>query len=742
MNSLLASPSRLTDARLEKPLLHGSSQRETMLPDDPDPQARPSPGKQRFKLKRTQAFEDPTNEPDDPLLEQPLPAFLRESAACHLNQLWDSLGPYDSAIEDPSRISEDDLQWGLRSEADIPDQFKADILAYKNALDPEMTLKKKLDGQVGVLYYLMKNKLMAWFFESNRKLTFEFGEVIQDAVFTTLKPNCELAGIPKAVLVVSLESQLVFKTVILRSGSLQLIEHCPPLNLQVDGIFFDPRTLRLFVASRDSNHIQELLITDARKVKVRSVVAAARSEELVHSLTDGFKRVFRSSYSYRTHTFALDSRLRTDQSKYLYQLVTKWKRGDGVTDLITEQMIKTYKLTQESLAFLGHVDVEQMVSSTIYDGKPLELAKRSFRERRVAGIMTGSDNNWDLTIMLDNEMQIQLKVLESNAIIGPHIQCALARFIGSRLVDVGPSPPRDSQLLHSSSSDLNASKATAFVNLEGIQTRVMKTCGDSWVRLTLLNRTDLTTSASALTGTQSREPMRIAKPLTSHSFTQLLRQDYYADLLENEVVFDSLAYTDVRGHLWESTSGLSPQLTSPVLRSHALAVQAMRDRLCVSVGDKVAIFERLGIRDLLYCILFCLDSCLEEKRLRSDLRTSFDKILKWDLILLAGKVGIQNFCAAVYSLILATEDSQFAVFDRLTSRYRSLAERQGFAELRWDLYSHTSTVVRTRKYALQVLREFGGLSQTQFSNYLASTGISNTVDSPHPVPRHLQVRTR
>lgn len=75
--------------------------------------------------------------------------------------------------------SVDDIQWTLDHQIDIPDMFKQEINAYKMSGEKSLRLERRVFGYHGVLAYILKNKLLAWFYEDNRTLVHEFEEPIQ-----------------------------------------------------------------------------------------------------------------------------------------------------------------------------------------------------------------------------------------------------------------------------------------------------------------------------------------------------------------------------------------------------------------------------------------------------------------------------------------------------------------------------------------------------------------------------------
>lgn len=115
-----------------------------------------------------------------------LPPPVLENRNANLNvtrkvsYLMDKVSEFSYEKEFSKEISVDNLQWKLETQKDIPDSFKQQISAYKVSGEPSLRLERKVSGQHGVLAYILKNRLLIWFFLEDMTIEYNFNEPIQE----------------------------------------------------------------------------------------------------------------------------------------------------------------------------------------------------------------------------------------------------------------------------------------------------------------------------------------------------------------------------------------------------------------------------------------------------------------------------------------------------------------------------------------------------------------------------------
>ena len=712
------------------------SQRETMLPEDSEVFPR-SPQRTGPKIKRTpdnleERLYSPVLSTHNGFGGPQQDTLEEENPMKQTSLLWDSLGEYSSTEEDSNRLTNDTVQWKLSEEIDLPDNFKREINLYKRSGESYLRLARKINGSVGCLYYVLKNRLLMWFFEEGRQFSCDFDETINEVVITSLIPNTCTAGVPRCVMIASLETKVVFKTVIRVGNDYALIEHCPPLNAQVDGIYYDEISQRVFMAKCDSQKLVEAHIKAARPCSIsQSEQTIGRPRELIKQISASlFKR-----YSYRTHMFSCDRR--PGGEKRLYQVLTKWASKGRNSSEISSQSIHVYSLYEGVIVSRNTMDLQNMLESSRGDERQRELAKKQARSFPITGIAASQGENWDLTVMFQNGFQIRLQVLEGSS-NGGQVQCKLYQFIGSRVLEVAeegeetPAQSDTSSLRNSLYGPVPFGRSlltSGFAGLENAKTFVHKctrrnaseedgSLTSQGVRLYVQNRLNLTTSAQKFNSGLMK--MYQADPLISHSVSRLISDDSYVEDIDTEVVVDSLANVGVAGKMWEDLNHGIRQFESPVIRAHTMAIHNLRDRVCVAFGHKVLVYERLNFKDVLYCIIWTLDQYYQEKAKNPEINEMLSKVLKWDLMLMASKIGLVNLSSACLSLLLSYKNDSFIKSKSLFDVYKNLA--QGFdVSLKEEDYLKLDNNDRVRKLILEVLRELGDISQTDFALQIASS---------------------
>ena len=183
-----------------------SALRETMLPDEIDSsihfeprrglgQSVASPSAVGVNLKTKHWEESTTGPVTSPeagaRIESELP--IRESRidgvenslanlgiSKKIEAALDKLASYSAAEEESRGWVLDPIQWTCDAEVEIPLNIREEIANYKRSGESTIRLQRRVSGAFRVLAYILKNRLLLWFFDCNKQLSVEFNEVIQD----------------------------------------------------------------------------------------------------------------------------------------------------------------------------------------------------------------------------------------------------------------------------------------------------------------------------------------------------------------------------------------------------------------------------------------------------------------------------------------------------------------------------------------------------------------------------------
>jgi hypothetical protein len=118
------------------------------------------------------------NEIDEKIEENPT---SKMNVSKKLELLIERVSEFTSAHEYSKLMAIDDIQWTQEAQMDIPDLFKAEINNYINSgASTALRLQRKVSGYHGCLWYIINNRLLIWFFETNRTLECTFSHPIQD----------------------------------------------------------------------------------------------------------------------------------------------------------------------------------------------------------------------------------------------------------------------------------------------------------------------------------------------------------------------------------------------------------------------------------------------------------------------------------------------------------------------------------------------------------------------------------
>jgi hypothetical protein len=328
---------------------------------------------------------------------------------------------------------------------------------------------------------------------------------------------------------VSLQSKLEFKVITKVRQSYECIGSRIVLkSIEVDGMFYEPRTNRFFVASRSSDYLQEVVIDkDGNCCQSKSLlrtllckrdcagvkgpINTGMSCELINQIRDG---IFGRLFNYRTHAFSYEP-----IKQILFHLETNWEATNGLEDKIVGQSLHIYSLNEGQLEYWGEVRNERLALETKPTEKSFAAALKEVSTSKIAGISSSQSEEWDLSIMYTNGFRLLIQILITN----DTYKTALPKLYNYI-------PPIQHEVLKRTSKSSNQGiyqqfalkrRTTAYLGFEKTHTEVQKQIGaDGSLVITVFNRTSVVPSAEQF-NLDTKEIKPLEKFLT-HSISSII----------------------------------------------------------------------------------------------------------------------------------------------------------------------------------------------------------------------------
>ena len=328
-------------------------------------------------------------------------------------------------------------------------------------------------------------------------------------------------------MVVSLQTRLEFRTLtLIRSDFVSIDNRLAVNSIEADGMYYEPKSERLFVASRGRDTISEVMVDKSgRCCTTRSILttigckresAGLRKAEntetctILKQLTDG---LFGQGYNYRTHLFSYDA-----VKKNLYHLQTHWNAGEGLNDNIKHQKIGVYSLENEEFEYWGEIRNDRLVQEASSTDKTVSAVLRETSSQSIAGISATQGEAWDLCLMYSNGFRLYIDLLVTSG----NNKLATARlhsYLAARSINLAKrvSPSMQTGLYQEFNQ---MKKTTSFVGFDQIRAVVQKqTSSDGSLTLTVHNRTSCVPPAEQY-DTTTKE-IRPSERFLTHSVSSL-----------------------------------------------------------------------------------------------------------------------------------------------------------------------------------------------------------------------------
>ena len=192
--------------------------------------------------------------------------------------------------------------------------------------------------------------------------------------------------------------------------------------------------------------------------------------------------------------------------------------------------------------------------------------------------------------------------------------------------------------------------------------------------------------------------------------------------MDSEIVMDALPETGVAGRLWLDQF-TKKEVSGPVARELALLVNGLSDRLVVAYGNQLKMFRRLKFTDVLYMQLLFLHRAYSSE---STHRSTAVTVARWDLLLTALKLGLENFIAGLCALLCASRDEQYAASAPLTKIYSDIMTAFGLTSKSENLWS-VDNMLGVRRLGIAMVDELEHVNPATFVQMITASQFGTVV---------------